>query len=162
MIYAVVDRFWKKVLKPADSSCWLWRGATNHNGYGVFRLESGATELAHRHSYKLAHPHTTITKGMLRCVMHSCDNRRCVNPDHLKPGTPKRNAQDMKRKGRQIKPGGKAHGNAKLTWSIIRNIRRNYQGKWGERVALCKQYNVGKATMRDILSGRSWKETQGE
>lgn len=157
-----VDRFWNKVLKPADSSCWLWRGATNRRGYGVYYVSPGVTEQAHRFSYKLAHPHTKVTKGMRLCVLHSCDNRLCVNPDHLRAGTPKQNSREMVRRGRAIKRGGRAHGNAVLTWAIVRNIRANYKGRWGERAALCKRYDVQKATMRDLLSGRSWKEKRGE
>jgi hypothetical protein len=154
-----VDRFWNKVRKSSEESgCWLWMGAVNHHSYGVFHIELGTTELAHRYSYKQAHPHTKVTKGMRLCIMHTCDNRRCVNPAHLRAGTPKQNTRDMLRRGRQPKPGGRAHGNAKLTWSIVRNIRANYTGKYGERSALCRRYGVQKATMRDLLAGRSWKE----
>jgi hypothetical protein len=158
-----VKRFWDKVRKPSDEDgCWIWTGTTNNKGYGMFAVETGVTVTAHRYSYKLAHPYTKVTKGMALCILHSCDNRRCVNPKHLRAGTPKRNTAEMVRRGRAPKKGGKAHGNAKLTWQIVRNIRHNYTGKHGERQALCKLYGVGKATMRDLLSGRSWKEVQGE
>ena len=157
-----MERFWKKVRKASDGSgCWVWTGAANNAGYGVFHVEKGVTSTAHKFSYKMAHPHTKVGSGMKLCIMHSCDNRLCVNPDHLRAGTPKQNTRDMVRKGRGIKKGGKAHGNSKLTWAIVRNIRQNYKGAYGEMKTLCIRYGVSKATLKDLLSGRSWKE-QGE
>ena len=158
-----VDRFWKKVTKPADSSCWLWSGATNRRGYGVFHVEPGVTESAHRFSYKLAHPYTKVGPKSKLFVLHACDNRLCVNPAHLRPGSAAQNSRDMVKRGRTALPSGKAHGNAKLTWAIVRGIRRNYKGGWGAIRALRAQYGVSKETIKDILAGRSWKEkTQGE
>lgn len=158
-----MDRFWSKVRKSTEGSgCWLWTGASNNKGYGVFHIEPGVTTTAHKYSYKLAHPYTKIEKGMALCVLHTCDNRRCVNPDHLRPGTPKSNTRDMVRKDRAGKPSGKAHGNSKLTWAIVRNIRQNYRGEYGELTTLCVRYGVQKATLRDVMSSRSWKETKGE
>lgn len=156
-----MNRFWHKIRKsPERDGCWLWQGATNHHGYGVFHVKKGVTSTAHKFSYKLAHPRTEIADGLQ--VQHKCDNRRCVNPDHLKLGTPRQNTRDMLRRGRQVKSSGKAHGNSRLSWSIVRNIRATYQGRYGEMSSLCKQFGVSKATIKDIISERSWKEKRGE
>ncbi|WP_176218048.1 HNH endonuclease signature motif containing protein [Novosphingobium sp. B1] len=71
------------------SSCWEWRGKVSHNGYGQFE-HKGRSWRAHRYAYTLAKG--DIPPGMM--VLHSCDNRRCCNPDHLRIGTAKDNWRD--------------------------------------------------------------------
>lgn len=74
--------------------CHVWVGNSIQKGYGVIRV-SGHNFLAHR----LAH---LISGGEFghEVVMHTCDNPRCVNPEHLVGGTQKSNALDRVRKGR--------------------------------------------------------------
>lgn len=86
------SRFDAKVERTA--SCWLWRGMTAH-GYGYI-WNDGKMHRAHRVSYEL---HVgDVPSGMI--VMHSCDVRNCVNPDHLSVGTLQDNARDCVAKGR--------------------------------------------------------------
>ena len=60
--------------------CWLWRGATNKNGYGIVGSK-GSVVLAHRAVYQeLVGP---IEAGMT--LDHLCANKLCVNPSHLEP-----------------------------------------------------------------------------
>lgn len=93
----VVDRFWRQVKK--DEGCWLWSAATDQDGYGVFRGIIGGEMYtkAHRFSYAL-HTGEILPDGIV--VMHSCDNPRCVNPDHLSVGSHRDNMLDKIAKDR--------------------------------------------------------------
>lgn len=98
-------RFWSNVRKT--ESCWLWTACLNSFGYGMIE-RNGKHCRAHRASWELAG--RTIPDG--KCVLHSCDNPPCVNPDHLFLGDPADNTADMFRKGRQKMPpefGPKTH-----------------------------------------------------
>jgi transposase-like protein len=100
-VYAPVEeRFWLKVNKRADDECWVWMGAKGNHGYGR-TTKDGAIVLAY---------HGAV-------VMHTCDNRLCVNPAHLKLGTQADNMKDMDAKGRRVPHGvkGEKHHAAILT-----------------------------------------------
>lgn len=75
--------------------CWLWTGEIGSSGYGRF-YAYGRKYRAHRFSYEAYKGE--IPKGML--ILHSCDNPRCVNPDHLRVGTDADNTRDKMERGR--------------------------------------------------------------
>lgn len=82
------------------SGCWIWQGAVftykNKLPYGQSR-KNGKPITAHRLFYQ---EHTgPVPDGV--CVLHKCDNPRCVNPEHLFLGTNLDNTRDMIAKGRQ-------------------------------------------------------------
>jgi hypothetical protein len=65
-------------------------------GYGKMMVEPGFITEAHRAAYILVHG--SIPAGLY--ILHSCDNKRCVNPNHLRAGTPVDNMRDMHQRGR--------------------------------------------------------------
>lgn len=90
-------RILDKIEMIPEAGCWLWTARIGGNGYGSITTPGGSRkEQAHRVSYKdFIGP---IPAGM--CVLHKCDVRACVNPNHLWLGTKKDNTADMDAKGR--------------------------------------------------------------
>lgn len=143
-------RFWTYVNKLSEDECWPWTGGLNSSGYGRINLgERGAgVERAHRVSW-------TIQNGYIKdglCVLHKCDNPKCVNPSHLFLGTKGDNYADMRKKGRAKNPPthiGDAHPNAKLTSEQISQIRLMNKSA----LELASIYNVSRKTIYSILRG---------
>ena len=143
-------RFWAKARK--GEACWLWTGAQSSDKYGCFGLD-GRTVAAHRVAWMLTNG--PIPSGLLVC--HSCDNPRCVNPDHLWLGTNADNARDRDQKGRCRARGlpGDRSTNHKLTSDRVTEIRRLVEsGEQQKDVA--KRFGVHKATVNDLVLRKTW------
>lgn len=130
------------------NQCWEWKGANKGNGYGNINYQ-GKTMSAHRAAYLMFV--SDVPNGMDVC--HTCDNRACVNPDHLFLGTRADNMQDAKRKGR-LACGVRAR-HAKLTPESVHTIvDRLKSGHSRRRIA--EDFGVVTATIGAIARGTTW------
>lgn len=170
---SATTRFWAKVnrdgpVHPTLGQCWVWIAATNGPaGYGRFWVSvSQGIELAHRVSYEMH----IAPPGEL-CVLHKCDRRRCVRPDHLFLGTKGDNIRDAVAKGRAFGPPpqlgdrnpqrrdpkrGERHPQAKVTAAQVTEIRRLYREGGCTRAGLALQFGLKKGGISSIVDGRSW------
>jgi hypothetical protein len=139
------------------SGCWEWRKSTRRNGYGRLWI-SGKTRDAHRVIYTLI----SGDPGSLE-VCHTCDNRKCINPAHLFPGTHAENVHDAIAKGR-FKPadpfGSPPPTNAKLTEQDVRAIKRMLADGEKSGGEIGRQFGVTRAAIHFIGSGRNWGHIQ--
>jgi hypothetical protein len=135
-------RFWAKVRKT--DSCWMWTGATDKNGYGIFQVATDTTRKAHRFVLELMGK--APAKNVLVC--HSCDTPGCVNPAHLWCGDNSANLADAAKKGRCRAQ--------RLTADDVRDIRRKRtEGATFEQLA--REYRLsGSGYAHNICSKRKW------
>ena len=107
-----------------NSGCWLWLGGLNKHGYPKANKNIGGRivdRLGHRVSYEAYKGE--IPKG--KQVLHHCDVRSCVNPDHLYVGTHDDNMRDIRERRRMPPQNGENNHNAKLTNADVETIRES-------------------------------------
>lgn len=146
-----LERF-KRLVAFGSSDCWYWIGSTDALGYGRF-LAVGESR-AHRASYRLFKG--DIPSG--KFVMHKCDTRCCVNPDHLTIGTQADNVRDMVQKGRArtVPLLGERNPMAKLTAENVAEIRRRVAA--GEKQkSMCAIFGVSPMTVSRAVRGETWQ-----
>ncbi|MBA7608334.1 hypothetical protein ES703_15511 [subsurface metagenome] len=176
----VQRRFWTKVHKTGN--CWLWLAGKSSDGYGSFSIGDHGTN-AHRVAYALEVG--SIPAG--GSVLHKCDNRACVRPEHLFLGTQLDNVSDMFKKGRgnkasgdrntsRLYPGihrwgpthmlrlhperqarGERVANAKLKESQVIEIRRRWKMGEASQHALAREYGVTLSAIHWIVIDRTWR-----
>lgn len=175
-----IARFWSKVEKTGEFTCWLFITKGSNHGHYQF-----CKEYVHRISYMLEYG--PIPEGMW--VLHKCSMPRCVNPLHLYLGTQIENMKDMIEQGRAAKgnrhgskthPGSTASGDrngarthpervskgdkhpcAKLNTEKVKEIKRAIQnGEVEYRVVnrFALEFEVSRRTIADVISGKNWKQ----
>ena len=97
----VVDRLMEKTIPEPNSGCWIWLGVVRNSGYGLIGVGSdvdGTRTMKSVHRVAYEEFVGEIPTGLY--VLHRCDNKLCVNPEHLFVGTQADNMRDMHIKGR--------------------------------------------------------------
>ena len=147
---SILGRFWSKVNKDTGTDCWEWTASTQ-KGYGTF-WTGRILMRAHRFSWCIHDSDVTTLH-----VLHHCDNRLCVNPNHLFTGTNLDNIKDRVEKGRSGANGlyGETHGKAKLTDHDVVEIRRLYPDV--QQVHLAERYGITQGQISAIIRRASWR-----
>lgn len=126
-----IERFRAKVASAGgERECWTWLGGTNKAGYGLHQGSDdyrGWSFTAHRIAYWL---HTGVEPTKI--VLHTCDNPRCCNPNHLRHGTHQDNTADMVSKGRAAWQNGVPVGpkGPHKPEQVIEARRLRYEERW--------------------------------
>lgn len=178
------ERFWARVGRDDTAdACWIWQGQPRPNGYGYIRLSGSDPHVgavgAHCFAWELA---TGQPPPQGWCVLHTCDNRRCVRNDeqgtytvngvvrlrwgHLFLGTREDNIRDAYAKGRAIAPslrypervrrGERVH-RAILTDATAREIRERAATGTETQAAIARALGVTPSVVNYVVKRRTWK-----
>lgn len=160
------DKFWTN----RASGCHEWLGTLDAHGYGIFYWSGNQQMKAHRASYQLNTGE--IPPGM--CVCHTCDNRKCVNPEHLWIGTQQENTADRQAKGRgpvvyagalmlgddhwtrrhpERRLNGNKNGRAKLSADQVATLRSEYAIGGVSQAKLAIRFGCGQSQVSRIVRG---------
>lgn len=152
-----IRRFHDKYTPEPNSGCWLWEAGVSSIGYGKIGGPKGYPKgmYAHRASWLIHRGYLPDSKN----VLHKCDNRCCVNPDHLYLGTHEDNMKDMKNKGRANRNSvnvGSENGTSKLSERDVMQIKDLLVN----RIPLSKiasRFSCSISTISQIKTGKTWK-----
>lgn len=162
----IQNRFWGRVEIGSPDSCWEWIGTMHGSGYGVISGKLYGTHvgkiLSHRAAWIMTNgptPDAANTGPHGWVVMHTCDNRKCVNPAHLRLGRQADNVADMDNKERRVtvvKAGAK-HARAKLTPEQVAEILASDE----EHKVLAERFGVSIGPIKGVRLGKSYREETG-
>lgn len=142
---SIIDRIESNYLPEPNSGCWLWTGYVANDGYGQIKI-NGERWKAHIMSFN-------IFRGGLsggKMILHTCDIRCCINPDHLYEGDVRDNSRDMVNRGRSL--AGEKHHRAKLQNHHIPLIR-SAKGKYSE---IGKLFGISRTVVGKIKTRKAW------
>lgn len=147
-------RFWDKVDIKDKEECWDFMEGIDVGGYGQFW---NCIEEKNIRSHCMAY---ILTKGPIPLgfqVQHTCNNRRCCNPNHLKPGTYQENSEYMVKYNRQYHPVGENNSSSVLMEDQIREIHKIYK-ECPEltQQEIAKMFRVSQPNINLIINGKIW------
>lgn len=128
-----------------SENCWNWTGTLNTGGYGKFK-GINASKVMWEYTFG------KVIDGLQ--VLHTCDNRKCVNPKHLFLGTIAENMKDKVQKNRQAK--GSKIGASILTEEKVLEIRKKRLENTTYK-ELSEIFNISFYLVRSICKNRQWK-----
>lgn len=155
------SRLEKQTDRSDENGCWPWTGPIASTGYGMIGLAAAARErglpAVPTAPWVACFLASGPPKDGQHCL-HSCGNRRCCNPAHLRWGTAAENMQDRVREGRSP--------TQKLTPEQVLSIRQRMAAvPWGQRgaeyAAISDETGVSENNIRKIVNGSAWSWCEG-
>lgn len=142
----------KYTIEP--SGCWVWKtGAAFKQRHPDFRFDGGYIKASH---FSWQRAKGKLSEG--EQVLHTCDNPRCVNVDHLFIGDHLANMQDKARKGRSHRPRGERNGRARITRFVATEIRRLYAAGGISQQKLADRFGLAQPTVSQIIRNEVWRD----
>ena len=140
-----------------EDGCWMFLGPWTSHGYGHLSYD-GQIFRAHRISYELHRG--PVPEGKM--VLHKCDHRYCINPEHLFIGTAQDNVNDMIAKCRDIfgENFGENNGQAKLTEDEVLQIKRLLADGQYKLKEIGGMFGVTDSAVKQIKYGKTWRHIQ--
>lgn len=153
----LIRKFEHYTMPITESGCLIWIGRLTANGYGFTELPGTAKVISsHRLAWKLFRGE--IPSGLH--VLHKCDIKCCVNPNHLFLGTQLDNMRDMINKGR-FNVGNRLKGennqNSRLSNEQVLEIKLELKTGRRNMSKLSRRFGVSHTTIRDIKIGKVWQ-----
>lgn len=146
----------ENIEKDPITGCWNWKRTLNSSGYPNIRVKGKTVSVAR----VMAWIFKGFPLGSKLMIRHKCDNRKCVNPDHLEWGTNQDNMNDMKQRGRSPNNRGSRNPHSKLKEEDVMMIRELFRR--GESIKdLAFQYRVTRTAISDVIHGKVWKHLPG-
>jgi hypothetical protein len=145
-------RWLREHVSYVGDNCLVWPFKKNKNGYGAI-TNNKKTIPVHRFMCILAHgepPDVGLEAS------HSCGNRICVNPRHLRWKTSAENSQEKHEHGTMAV--GERNGNSSLTEADVIKIK-SMRGSLSQR-KIAKMFGVSQATVNRLQLGIGWNHIQ--
>jgi hypothetical protein len=124
-----------------EGGCWEWMG-----GYGGPRHKRRPV-IQQKYGSRWAYEHWIGPVPDGAHILHSCDNNRCVCPEHLRADSNHANIIDMMTRGR--------HATAEFTTDEVRSLRSR-EWRRGEMATYARERGVSQTTLSDMLRGRTY------
>jgi hypothetical protein len=150
---SVAERMTARTIKDSITGCWNFQGCLVGNyGYGQIDLGGGMRAYAHRVAWALVHGPIPDDK----LVLHSCDNGRCVNVEHLRLGTQAENVHESLQKGRY-----NAYGHQKLDARKVLAIRTAAAN--GEaQGTIAARFGIARNTVSQVVNHKTWAHVRAD
>lgn len=149
MAYSLDDL--RRMSEPDSNGCWIWQRGRFPTGYGAI-WNDGKMHLVHRVVAALVYG--PCPEGQE--VMHSCDVRSCINPDHLSYGTSLENKAHMWAVGRGVRTFGEANGKSKFSDAQVIELRRRWEAGESQR-SLARAFGMSPGNVKAIVHRVTWR-----
>lgn len=151
------QRLLEKVYKNPVTGCWLWQASTDAMGYGQTCTRGASGAFRAKRAHVLAWEVWNGEKPPHALIRHKCDNKRCINPEHLELGTHKDNSADIALRGRRRGYcNGEKNGRALLSQGQANEIRERYYTERCSQEHIANEYGVSQFAVSMIVRNKRY------